>query len=242
MSDQKGKILLICTSCAKMPFADKSGGELSETGVWAEEAASPYLIFQSAGYDVDLCSIQGGKIPIDKNSLTGDFYTPSAKKGVEELKMFEKSSKLEDVLKTLSDSEKCPYKGLFLAGGHGTCIDFINNKTLSDVIKKVYNSGTGGVVAAVCHGVGAFCDVDGLLKNQAVTGFSDTEEGPGGVALLDKVPFSLEQKLKSVGGKYEKAEPWHSKVCVSENGKIVTGQNPQSSEDAAKKVVECIAK
>lgn len=49
------------------------------------------------------------------------------------------------------------------------------------------------------------------------------------------VPFMLETKLKELGGKYESADDWNSKVCV--DGKLVTGQNPQSSEACAAAVI-----
>lgn len=79
-------------------------------------------------------------------------------------------------------------------------------------------------------------DGKSLLDGQEVTGFTDAEEGPGGVSLHEKVPFSLEGKMKEMGGKFKGADAWNSNVCCS--GKLVTGQNPQSSSACAKKVVE----
>lgn len=35
---------------------------------------------QEAGYQVDLASVSGGKIPLDEASLSGDFLTDAAKK------------------------------------------------------------------------------------------------------------------------------------------------------------------
>ena len=59
------------------------------------------------------------------------------------------------------------------------------------------------------------------------------------VGLDGAVPFLLESKLVELGAKYEKGDPWTSKVCTS--GKIVTGQNPQSSVECAKAVVGLFA-
>jgi len=75
-----------------------------------------------------------------------------------------------------------------------------------------------------------------LVQGLTVTGFSNTEEEA--VQLTSLVPFLLETKLMELGGKYEKADDWNSKVCV--DGKLVTGQNPQSSEECAKAVVEIL--
>jgi len=45
------------------------------------------------------------------------------------------------------------------------------------------------------------------------------------------VPFLVEDKLKRIGGLYEKAEDWESFAIVDGGG--VTGQNPTSSTAAA---------
>ena len=98
------------------------------------------------------------------------------------------------------------------------------------------------VVSAVCHGPTALpqCNKpDGtpLVKDKVVTGFSDSEEIA--VTMQAIVPFLLESKLKEKGGKYESADDWNSKVCV--DGKLVTGQNPQSSEECAAAVISVIS-
>jgi putative intracellular protease/amidase len=104
----------------------------------------------------------------------------------------------------------------------------------------MYN--TKKLVASVCHGPIALAECnkeDGtpLVQGLTVTGFSDAEEAA--VQHTDKVPFLIEARFKEQGAKYEKAEQdWNPKVCV--DGNLVTGQNPASSEPAAKKVVELL--
>ncbi len=49
------------------------------------------------------------------------------------------------------------------------------------------------------------------------------------------VPFLVEDMLKANGGKYQKGADWGSFVVV--DGKLVTGQNPASSEEAARKLL-----
>ena len=68
---------------------------------------------------------------------------------------------------------------IFMAGGHGTCVDFINQPSLKSAIETMFNSGK--VVAAVCHGPMCLADCvkeDGspLVSGLKVTGFSNTEE------------------------------------------------------------------
>jgi putative intracellular protease/amidase len=131
------------------------------------------------------------------------------------------------------------FDAIFMTGGHGTCTDFINNPPLTKAIEAMY--GASKVVAAVCHGPICLTDCvksDGspLVEGLTVTGFSNTEEDA--VQLSSVVPFLLETKFKTQGATYERGDDWTSKVCVSD--KLVTGQNPQSTEECAEAVVQLL--
>jgi putative intracellular protease/amidase len=75
-----------------------------------------------------------------------------------------------------------------------------------------------------------------LVSGRTVTGSTNTEEEVAG--LTNVVPFLVEDMLKANGGKYEKGTDWASFVVI--DGKLVTGQNPASSEEAARKLLELI--
>ncbi|MEC8574316.1 MAG: type 1 glutamine amidotransferase domain-containing protein, partial [Pseudomonadota bacterium] len=49
------------------------------------------------------------------------------------------------------------------------------------------------------------------------------------------VPFLVEDMLAQNGATYEKGDDWASFVIT--DGKLVTGQNPASSEEAAKQLL-----
>ena len=57
--------------------------------------------------------------------------------------------------------------------------------------------------------------------------------------LTEVVPFLVEDILKKNGGKYTKAADWQPHVVV--DGLLITGQNPASSEPAAKALLEKLA-
>jgi putative intracellular protease/amidase len=76
-------------------------------------------------------------------------------------------------------------------------------------------------------------DGEALVKGRKVTGFTNSEEEA--VGLTDVVPFLVEDMLQERGGHYEKGADWG--VYVVTDGKLVTGQNPASSEEAAKKLL-----
>ena len=52
------------------------------------------------------------------------------------------------------------------------------------------------------------------------------------------MPFSLEDALKRNGARYERGAVWQSYVVTA--GRLVTGQNPASSEAAAHEVLRLL--
>ena len=87
----------------------------------------------------------------------------------------------------------------------------------------------GKVVGAVCHGPAGLVDAtapDGkpLVSGKRVAGFSNTEEEAVGKTKL--VTFLLEDRLKELGGKYEKTGDWQE--FAIKDGKLVTGMQHAS--------------
>jgi putative intracellular protease/amidase len=223
------KVLIVCSNHNKLGDTDQV------TGVWAEEVASPYYFFKDAGYDVTIASIKGGEVPIDPDSLHGDFKTPAAEE-------FVTSNDTQQQLResvALASVKGTEYAAIFLPGGHGIAFDGPNNPKLAEVLTEAYKAGK--VVSAVCHGPCGLVDAKNesgksIVDGKKVTGFSNSEEEAVGKTKV--VPFLLEDKLKELGGKYSKGEDWSSHVEV--DGHLVTGQNPQSSEETAKAVVNVL--
>mmetsp|Transcript_69534 Transcript_69534/g.220133 ORF Transcript_69534/g.220133 Transcript_69534/m.220133 type:complete len:227 (+) Transcript_69534:461-1141(+) len=225
-----GKSVLI-VSTSHEPLGDVAD---KKTGLWAEELMGPYYVLTEAGFDVTVASVKGGKIPIDAGSLGDNFKTDAVKKfmgDAAKMKLIEESVALS--------AATADYDAIFLPGGHGTCWDFVGNAPLAGLVSKMF--GAGKVVGAVCHGPMGLVDVkvDGksIVSGKKVTGFTNTEEEA--VGLTKVVPFLLEDKLKELGGLYEKSGDW-SDFAVRD-GNLITGQNPQSSVAAAKLMVEALA-
>jgi len=74
------------------------------------------------------------------------------------------------------------------------------------------------------------------VKGKHLTGFSNTEEEA--VKLTDVVPFLLENELTKHGAHYSKGGDWASYVI--EDGLLITGQNPGSSEAAARLLLKTL--
>merc|ERR1712048_670380 len=198
----------------------------TETGAWSEEITGPYYAFQDAGYEVTVCSILGGDVPIDKGSLTDEYKTDNDKRMAEE-----DSAPLKGT-KALKDVDISSYYIIFFAGGHGTCIDFPTDEVGEVVSKQL---AAGKVVGAVCHGPMALVNAKGpdgtpVVKGKKVACFTDKEEAI--MNMENKVPFLLETKLKDLGAVVQVADPWSNNAV--KDGRLVTGQNPQSSVSCAK--------
>ncbi|MEU7174212.1 type 1 glutamine amidotransferase domain-containing protein [Micromonospora tulbaghiae] len=197
------------------------------TGYYVGEAAEPWEVFRAAGYDVDLASVAGGEPPVDgrdENDTTQNDFLATA--GVTD------TPKAADV-----DPER--YDVILFAGGHGTMWDFPDNPDLARIARSVYER--GGVVAAVCHGPSALVNLtltDGsrLIAGKRVAGFTNSEEAA--VGLTDEVPFLLADKLTEAGAQHVPAPDFTEHVVV--DGRLVTGQNPQSARAVADAVVKLI--
>lgn len=207
---------------------DQLGNTGQKTGFWLEEFSSPYYFLKDAGATITLASVKGGQPPLDPKSSAADAQTESTNR-------FNSDTEAQAVLaatKVLDTLKAEDFDAIFYPGGHGPLWDLSNDKSSIALIENFLQQNKP--VAAVCHAPAVLVNAkntDGnpLVEGKKVTGFSNTEEAA--VALTDVVPFLLEDKLKELGGNYQRAEDWQSHVVV--DGLLITGQNPASSEAVA---------
>lgn len=223
------KILMVLTS------HDKLGDTGNKTGFWLEEFAAPYYVFKDAGAEVTLASPKGGQPPLDPSSDADDAQTEATKR----FKGDDAAQKELANTKVLSDVSADGYNAIFYPGGHGPLWDLADDKASINLIETF--AASDRPVGAVCHAPAVFKHTKGtddkpLVSGKTVTGFTNTEEEA--VGLTDVVPFLVEDMLKSNGGTYKKGDDWASFVVT--DGKLVTGQNPASSEEAAHKLLSLL--
>lgn len=221
------KILFVVTSNEELGDSGK------KTGLWVSEFIEPYYTFVNRGISVTVASPKGGKIPLDPSSLEDYRLNPYTKIFLEDnMDIFEKSVPLKMV-------DFHQYDGIFYPGGHGPMWDLSQDKDNEQLVSDFFNHGK--IVAALCHGpaglIRGINDETGesIIKNRAITGFSNTEEKT--VGLENTVPFLLEDKLVSLGGKYSKAEKDFEPHIVVD-GTLFTGQNPASAILLADTIVQ----
>ena len=219
-------ILMVLTS------HDKLGNTGKKTGFWLEEFAAPYYVFKDAGANITVVSPAGGQPPLDPSSDAPDAQTAATRR-------FKADTAAQAVLAhtgKLAGVSGADFDAVFYPGGHGPLWDLAED---ADSIKLIESMAANGkTVSAVCHAPGVFKNVkaaDGspIVKGKKVTGFTNTEEAA--VKLTDIVPFLVEDMLTKNGGMYSKGADWQSYVVT--DGKLITGQNPASSEAAAHAVL-----
>ncbi len=219
-------ILMVLTS------HDQLGNTGKKTGFWLEEFTAPYYVFRDAGANITLASPKGGQPPLDPKSDEPDAQTEATKR-------FKSDAAAQ---KALSQTQKLAglavdqFDAVFYPGGHGPLWDLADDADSIRLIETMHAAGK--TVAAVCHAPGALRNVkaaDGtpLVKGKKVTGFTNSEEEAA--QLTKVVPFLVEDMLQKNGGHYSKAADWQSHVVT--DGKLITGQNPASSEAAAREVL-----
>ncbi|WP_227267710.1 type 1 glutamine amidotransferase domain-containing protein [Roseobacter weihaiensis] len=223
------KILMVLTS------HDELGDTGKKTGFWLEEFAAPYYVLQDAGAEITLASPKGGQPPLDPSSDTADAQTAAT----ERFRGDEAAQKILSETHILSKIKESEYDAVFYPGGHGPMWDLAEDQDSINLLQAFAKDDRP--IGAVCHAPAIFkhpkgSDGQPLVAGKTVTGFTNSEED--GVGLTDVVPFLVEDMLKENGGVYEKGDDWASFVTV--DGKLVTGQNPASSEEAAKKLLSMI--
>ncbi len=223
-------ILMVLTS------HDQLGNTGKKTGFWLEEFAAPYYVFKDAGATLTLASPKGGQPPLDPKSDEPDAQTEATKRFNQDQ---DAQRALANTLK-LNQVRAEDYDAVFYPGGHGPLWDLAEDRDSISLIESLY--ACGKPVAAVCHAPGVFrhAQVQGqpLVKGKQVTGFTNSEEDAVGLSAV--VPFLVEDMLKDKGGQYSKGADWQPHVRV--DGHLITGQNPASSEQAAKATLQLLGR
>jgi len=223
------KILMILTS------HDKLGDTGKKTGFWLEELAAPYYVLLDAGAEITLASPAGGQPPLDPKSDAPDAQTGATRR-------FKNDESAQSALRNttkLAEIDGDGFDAIFFPGGHGPLWDLAENADSQHMIEMFVAEDRP--LAAVCHAPAIFkhtkrADGKSLVLGRRVTGFTNTEEE--GVGLTKVVPFRVEDMLRANGGLYAKGPDWGSYVVV--DGKLVTGQNPASSEAAANELLKLL--
>ncbi len=207
-----------------------------KTGLWLSELSHAWHVFDDHSFEQTLVSPKGGEVPLEPRSLKFPNYDKSAKawrSNPARMALLDSTASPEQV-------DSADYDAIFFTGGHAVMYDFPGSEGLQRITREIFER--GGIVSSVCHGYCGLLDTklsDGsyLIAGRKLTGFAWLEEK---LARVDKlVPYNAEERAKERGALYEKAKlPFVSYAVV--DGNLVTGQNPGSAKETAKKVADLL--
>lgn len=203
------------------------------TGFYWEELATPYWALSDAGWTVELASIKGGEPPADPASAEGDAMNDDVRRFMADdaaMNRLRHTANVEDVAVSGCDI-------VFLPGGHGTMWDLPQSAPLGRLLVDAWQE--GAVIGAVCHGPAGLLaarlpDGQAVVAGRRVAGFTNSEEDA--VGLSDVVPFLLADRLTAAGAEHHRGPDWAPFAIA--DGRLVTGQNPASSAEVARLMLE----
>ncbi|KAI1746957.1 DJ-1/PfpI family protein [Xylaria castorea] len=227
------KVLVVLTSVGHIEASN------TPTGWYLPELAHPYDVLTEAGVEIVTASPKGGVAPLDPASVEIFKEDASAHAFARDKKaVWEKTQPLSS-FKGRADE----FDALYYPGGHGPMFDLVDDADSIAIIEEF--AAKRKPVAAVCHGPIVFVNAkrsDGkpLLAGKEATGFSNAEEDFAGTTKF--MPFSLEDRIKAVGGDYRKADqPLAEFVVVQDEGRLITGQNPASAKGVGEAILKAIS-
>lgn len=229
-------ILMVVSAADSLTMKD---GSEHPTGYWAEELVVAHQTLTQAGNTVHIATPGGRKPTVDQVSLAAE-----SAGGEDRAQGFrDYLEKIDGELAhplVLADVDAAAYDAVVMPGGHGPMADLYKDADLGRLLVSANRDGK--IIAPFCHGpaglLSATDDNGGFaFKGRRLTVFTNEEELGGGTG--ENTPWLVEDALKEKGAVIENGAAWSSNVV--RDGNLVTGQNPQSSEDVAKEVLAALS-
>ncbi len=227
-SNKTGKKILFIVSNAHF-----HGNSTVSTGNSFAEIINAYHTFVSSGYTVDFVSPEGGSIPLayinTSDTLQKQYlYNPDF---------------MYAVGHTLSPKEidYTNYRAVHYIGGGSAMYNVPENKAIQRIALQVYEENQG-IISSVCHGTAGIVHLktkDGnyLVQGKRISGYPESYEKQD-AEYFKQFPFLIQKTIEERGGtfKFSAQDVPH----VETDGRIITGQNYQSSSGVAQKIIEMI--
>jgi putative intracellular protease/amidase len=229
-------ILMVVSAADSLTMKD---GSQHPTGFWAEELVVAHRTLQQAGHNVDFATPGGVKPTVDKLSLQAEMV--GSEERAEDFRTYLDMIDVDLFAPlVLANVDLSGYDAVVLPGGHGPMADLFQDKDLGRILMEA--NGAGKIIAPFCHGPAGLLSAtadDGAFAfaGRKLTVFANSEELGGGTG--QNTPWFVETALREKGANVETGPDWAS-YAVRE-GNLISGQNPQSSEDVAKEVIKALA-
>ena len=227
-SNRNGKRVLFVLSNTRT-----YGNSTLNAGNSYSEIVNAYNEFELAGYAVDFVSPHGGEVSVTYAQLSNDlqrayFYDPDFNYALSH---------------TLEPDKVDPkqYEAIHYIGGSSAIWEVPENKSIQRIAMDIYEE-QGGILSSVCHGTAGIVNLknsDGsyVVSGRDISGYPDSYENPKS-PYFPLHPFKIQETIERRGGRFHFGEPNSSFVKV--DGRIVTGQNYNSSAAVARAIIDLL--
>lgn len=230
------RILMIVTAADGLQLSD---GSIHPTGFWAEELVVAHERLTAAGHSVVIATPGGKPAPVDPGSLQPGNTGSQARS--DELRAY-----LDGIAEGLQRPaaiaavDASEFDAIVLPGGHGPMTDLAHDADLGRLLTAANAANT--LIAPFCHGPAALLSAvadDGsfAFAGRSLTVFTDEEELAGGTGTF--TPWLVASRLADRGALLSSGPAWGS--FVVRDGNLISGQNPQSSDEVATTLLSALA-
>ncbi len=203
------------------------------TGNSFDEIIIAYKAFSEAGINIDFVSPKGGAIPLMYLN-TSDLLQKEYLYDHDLMYALKQTKKPEQI-------NPKNYKAIYYVGGGSAMFDTPIDSKIQKIAVNIYED-QQGVIGAVCHGTAGIVHLktsDGkyLVNGKRVNGFPEDHENKS-KAYFKTFPFLIRETVENHGGKFFFSEP--QKEHVEVDGRLITGQNPQSVNKLTEEIIKLI--
>ena len=203
------------------------------TGVSFAEIVNAYDEFVTAGYSVDFVSPDGGALPLAYINTSEPIHK----------KYLYNADFMYAIGNTLTPTQIKPenYRAVHYVGGTNAMYGVADNTALQRISMEIYEQ-HNGIISAVCHGTAGIAHLrlqngDYLVKDKRISGYPDEYENPDR-PYFKQFPFHITKTIEQRGGTFLYSP--RGEVHVEVDGRIVTGQNYQSSAPVARAMIKIL--
>ncbi len=229
-SKQNGKRILFIVSNAHFHGTTKL-----PAGASFSEIVNAYHSFKQKGYTVDFMSPQGGAVPlsyIDTSDPLQKTYLYDS-----ELMFALKHTKKAGQLQAKN------YRAVHYIGGSSAMYGVADNPDVTGLVMEIYEQ-YQGIISSVCHGTAGIVHLktkDGkyLVDGKRISGYPEDFEKPG-AEYFKQFPFLIKQTVLKHNGSFHFGKP--DEAYIEVDGRVVTGQNYQSSALVAEAIMKQLEK
>jgi len=229
-SNKSGKKILFIVSNAHY-----YGNSTISTGNSFAEIVNAYDTFVNSGYTVDFVSPKGGDIPLAYIN-TSDSLQKQYLYNQDFLYAIEHTMSPKEIDYKI-------YKAVHYIGGGSAMYDVPENSDIQRISMQVYED-NNGIISSVCHGTAGITNLKTkngkfLVEGKRISGYPDSFEKQDG-EYFKYFPFLIQKTIEERGGTFTFSK--RNVSYIEQDGRIVTGQNFQSSNGVALKIIELLEK